>query len=208
MQHCYRFHDRSGTTFEFLMQNDAQAVAVRDRIAGIERIERLCEGTWQVERVVWCYAPTPMPPLDMILFCPLCGFQHIDAPDPKSGWTNPPHRSHLCGRCKASWRPADFPTYGVAEIKTCGFADTVRFTAPLVFHVSAPMNKATIPALESARQKTDGDFDWLVTALYAFAPDMASELKTRWYAKLNEQQAAPFAQFMAALCAKRDAPAR
>lgn len=80
-------------------------------------------------------------PIDMILYCPNCGMQHIDQPNRledivhwQSGtivdqlWTNPPHRSHLCrkedGGCGCVWRPADVPTNGVAELKTRGKADT------------------------------------------------------------------------------------
>jgi hypothetical protein len=74
-------------------------------------------------------------PIDMILHCPSCGKQHIDAPDahkrPAFGpgmdvwpWTNPPHRSHLCHGCGHIWRPADVPTNGVAAIQTQGKADS------------------------------------------------------------------------------------
>lgn len=79
-------------------------------------------------------------PIDMILHCPACGMQHIDAPmtdaqyterlhesswwecggDKPERWTNPPHRSHLCHGCGHIWRPADVPTNGVAAIKTRG----------------------------------------------------------------------------------------
>jgi len=41
-----------------------------------------------------------MAPIDMVLFCPNCHAQHIDAPDARTpDWTNPPHRSHLCHGC-------------------------------------------------------------------------------------------------------------
>jgi hypothetical protein len=60
--------------------------------------------------------------VDMILNCPACGLQHIDAPS--EGWDNPPHRSHACLGCGEIWRPADFPTNGVATIETRGKADT------------------------------------------------------------------------------------
>lgn len=82
-------------------------------------------------------------PIDMILYCPACGLQHIDAPEkPKnigrngfvvmhSSWDNPPHRSHLCHGCShlchgcgRIWRPADVPTNGVAEIQTKGKHDS------------------------------------------------------------------------------------
>jgi hypothetical protein len=61
-------------------------------------------------------------PIDMILFCPKCGVQHIDGPEGEHG-TNPPHRSHLCHYCKHVWRPADVPTNGVKEIRTKGERD-------------------------------------------------------------------------------------
>lgn len=72
-------------------------------------------------------------PIDMVLYCPNCGMQHVDAPERPSearpvlyadAWTNPPHRSHLCHSCGCIWRPADVTTNGVAELKTEGKADT------------------------------------------------------------------------------------
>lgn len=79
-------------------------------------------------------------PIDMVLFCPACGKQHIDAPKPRRAlplgdgygtevvieaeWTNPPHRSHLCHGCGHIWRPADVPTNGVEAVKTKGKADS------------------------------------------------------------------------------------
>jgi len=74
-------------------------------------------------------------PIDMVLHCPKCGKQHIDAPewvddphDIEQGqmrvWDNPPHRSHLCHGCGHVWRPADVPTNGVAAVKTRGKADS------------------------------------------------------------------------------------
>lgn len=72
-------------------------------------------------------------PIPMLLFCPRCGTQHIDAPSEhreiRGGelcidrWDNPPHRSHLCHGCGHVWRPADVPTTGVAEIQTKGKND-------------------------------------------------------------------------------------
>ena len=61
-------------------------------------------------------------PIPMILLCPLCCGQHIDAPT--EGWDNPPHRSHLCHFCGYVWRPADVETIGVAYIDTKGARDT------------------------------------------------------------------------------------
>lgn len=68
----------------------------------------------------------PLVPIGMLLWCPTCHAQHIDAPDPATGWTNPPHRSHLCHNCGTVWRPADVPTSGLAAIATRGEADTFR----------------------------------------------------------------------------------
>lgn len=52
--------------------------------------------------------------LNMILHCPKCGQQHVDAVEPN--WDNPPHKTHLCAHCKHLWRPANVPTYGVKEL--------------------------------------------------------------------------------------------
>jgi hypothetical protein len=74
-------------------------------------------------------------PIPMVLYCPKCHAQHIDAPewedDPHDiehgqmrTWTNPPHRSHLCHACSHIWRPADVPTVGVRATETRGKADS------------------------------------------------------------------------------------
>lgn len=60
----------------------------------------------------------------MLLYCPQCRHQHIDAPDPESGWENPPHKSHLCAHCGLVWRPCDLPTTGVSKIRTAGKNDS------------------------------------------------------------------------------------
>jgi len=65
-----------------------------------------------------------VPPIPMVLFCPVCQMQHIDAPKPEIGWEDPPHKSHECQGCKAVWRPCDLATTGVKEIQTRGKADT------------------------------------------------------------------------------------
>jgi hypothetical protein len=63
-----------------------------------------------------------LPPVDMILFCPNCGLQHVDMPTAE--WDNPPHRSHLCHGCTHVWRPSDTATNGVSEIQTQGRNDS------------------------------------------------------------------------------------
>lgn len=86
-------------------------------------------------------------PIDMVLHCPKCGMQHVDAPDDPfyggmsdaSGfhprWENPPHRSHLCHTCGHIWRPADVPTNGVWAVKTKGKADS-PLAAPQAEHTA------------------------------------------------------------------------
>jgi hypothetical protein len=71
-------------------------------------------------------------PINMVLPCPRCRRLHVDAPEPGTAWTNPPHKSHKCHNelCvdkngeRTIWRPADVPTNGVASIATRGDADT------------------------------------------------------------------------------------
>jgi hypothetical protein len=62
--------------------------------------------------------------IDMVLFCPACGEQHIDSPAPDRGWTNPPHRSHLCLSCGHIWRPAAIATQGVKALPESGKCDS------------------------------------------------------------------------------------
>lgn len=63
------------------------------------------------------------PPIAMLLFCPRCDLQHVDAAQPDKGWDNPPHRSHQCQACHYVWRPADVATTGVRALQTTGEAD-------------------------------------------------------------------------------------
>lgn len=68
-------------------------------------------------------------PLEVILVCPSCGKQHVDAPDPPeikapTRWNNPPHRSHLCYFCGCIWRAANVPTNGAEFVKSRGKVDT------------------------------------------------------------------------------------
>lgn len=85
-------------------------------------------------------------PIDMLLFCPKCGEQHVDAPDDLTlDWTNPPHKSHLCHECGHVWRPCDKPTNGAAEIKTSGAKDGSPIPGQLL----------TQKDLDEARSKSD-----------------------------------------------------
>lgn len=101
-------------------------------------------------------------PVAMVLHCPKCGMQHIDAQEPEEihtdqdgtvlrhegGWDNPPHRSHLCHGCGTIWRPADVSTTGVAAIETRGKADTWPVHADEVkasaAHVAADVGSARL----------------------------------------------------------------
>lgn len=69
-------------------------------------------------------------PVNMIIFCPACGAQHIDAPNLATGWTNPPHRSHLCHDCGNVWRHCDVLTNGVKSIISKGEKDAVPIVLP------------------------------------------------------------------------------
>lgn len=60
-------------------------------------------------------------PIRAALLCPECKAEHVDAPEPENGWTNPPHKKHLCHECGHLWTPYPFPTYGVASTETCAY---------------------------------------------------------------------------------------
>lgn len=72
----------------------------------------------------WREAPPVPDPIPMVLHCPNCGKQHVDAPEPETGWDNPPHKSHKCHSCGTIWRPAPVYTNGVAKLESRGEADT------------------------------------------------------------------------------------
>lgn len=95
--------------------------ASRAGLGGIDLVVH--EGVLREKRY-WQALAEAREPLPMLLFCPACGHQHIDAPEPERDWTNPPHRSHLCSRCGCIWRPADVATTGVERIRTQGKVDT------------------------------------------------------------------------------------
>lgn len=88
-------------------------VSVADYVALIRAVER------ELRRV----------PVPLLLYCPCCQQQHIDAPNPGRGWENPPHRSHECQNCGLIWRPSDQFTVGVAVLETRGGKD--ESAAPL-----------------------------------------------------------------------------
>jgi hypothetical protein len=121
-------------------------------------------------------------PLDMVLFCPKCGLQHVDAPTPD--WTNPPHRSHLCHECGCVWRPADVPTNGVALIQTCGVADTVFYNRAALSRPQ-PTPSATGEIVERLGRKIESNGAWMTSDLRAFYIELRDAF---------EQQAATIAE--------------
>lgn len=80
-----------------------------------------CRNEGMIEELMECKVPTL--PVDILLFCPHCGEQHVDQSQPEKDWTNPPHKSHECQFCGLVWRPADVPTNGVLKITTEGQRD-------------------------------------------------------------------------------------
>jgi hypothetical protein len=75
------------------------------------------------------HVPVRIGAIPMLLFCPNCGNQHVDKPEPHKGWHNPPHKSHLCHVCETVWRPCDHATVGVAAIETHGERDSWSLNA-------------------------------------------------------------------------------
>jgi len=61
-----------------------------------------------------------------VLYGPRCKEIHVDAPEPDTGWRNPPHKTHRCHYCELLFRPSDYPTMGIdpREVKTRGDAWT------------------------------------------------------------------------------------
>lgn len=92
---------------------------------------------------------TVVKPIPMMLHCPACGFQHVDAES--DGWKNPPHRSHLCSRCNCIWRPADVATVGVTAIVTRGLSDNWggNSTRP-AFKSDAPVEQLAVAIINDA----------------------------------------------------------
>jgi hypothetical protein len=74
-------------------------------------------------------------PIDMLLFCPRCGLQHVDAPDPETGWTNPPHATHTCKGCGLNWRPSNALTNGAGSLpaEEPKHAERMKASDPLLY---------------------------------------------------------------------------
>jgi hypothetical protein len=126
---------------------DPEAFGEREIAYRDEDIQKLPYGTKLYARPA---AALPAVSIDMVLHCPACGLQHIDAPEPgklisggssagrvRAGWSNPPHRSHLCHGCGHIWRPADVPTNGVQAVRTVGKADSPIVVPPAAGAIDA-----------------------------------------------------------------------
>lgn len=101
----------------------AQAVAADEQADGCD----LSAGLFGPKMSDWVKktAALLVQPIDMVLHCPECGLQHIDAASDtcvhdacphdtpcsrgacRDPWTNRPHKTHLCASCGHKWRPCD-----------------------------------------------------------------------------------------------------
>jgi len=77
---------------------------------GARAIAEFVSSIFESEPIV---PPSDGSPLKLALQCPVCRLDHVDAPSPEDGWTNPPHKIHLCAGCGHLWRPFPFPTEGI-----------------------------------------------------------------------------------------------
>lgn len=132
-------HSIEGARLEYL----ARLLAVQDGVRSAN--EAPADTSGYAGRAREILVALTMVPVPMLLWCPApgCGAQHIDAPEPETGWTNPAHRSHTCHACGAIWRPADFATTGVAAILTKGKADTFVLPYSIETHLDALQESAT-----------------------------------------------------------------
>jgi hypothetical protein len=147
--------------------------------------------------------------IDMVLHCPACGLQHIDAPEPENNWINPPHRSHLCHGCGHKWRPADVATNGVAETQTMGEDDrpppelwqrAVAMFCRSLMQVTAGDREVTSPRVteDDARRMAKIAFDAYSTwkpggdasAFSDWIRDVARSLETAEHARGAAREAA------------------
>jgi len=121
-------------------------------------------------------------PIDMVLHCPACGMQHVDAPDERTpGWVNEPHRSHLCHDCGHVWRPSDVPTNGVAAVKTKGKADSPVAQAPNAQQAEAqePVLFVSPEQLSAHKDIDEGEFGSYLPARKTAAGKFTQPLFTR-----------------------------
>lgn len=106
-------------------RHSAELQAMKDRPASFDRlVDTVSRQYNELVEFARC-ARSESAPIDMVLFCPKCAFQHVDRPQPEKGWTNPPHKSHECQSCGYIWRTADVPTNGVRSTATSSKSDSL-----------------------------------------------------------------------------------
>lgn len=119
----YRSHNIAGQDFDDVVEALDALEDLPDDKPGMT-LGPAGKAEWALRKLLERKPERPAP-IDMVLHCPACGMQHIDAPDDRSpDWKNEPHRSHLCHGCGHIWRPADVPTNGVYSVRTAGKADS------------------------------------------------------------------------------------
>lgn len=92
------------------LRNKKNVLVVRN-LQGELQFSRSCAG---VEVLFYRALERLAKPVPMILHCPLCKAQHIDAAT--ATWANPPHRTHECQHCGNLWRPSNTATTGVETL--------------------------------------------------------------------------------------------
>jgi hypothetical protein len=147
---------------------DWKRLPVRNREAIEQAIAALEQGDLNTpKQAVDGVAPSLAAPIPMLLFCPACGLQHIDATEPardgEKAWDKPPHRSHKCA-CGTVWRPADVPTVGVASIQTTGQADNWDRSAHTV--AAGAVRTVTIDEVEKNLLRKLLTFAWQVDIMW------------------------------------------
>lgn len=137
--------------FEYVVNQFACIEIEDDQTITQERDGNILGALERIDNAYKSLTATVAQPVDMLLFCPNCGEQHVDEAAPDicedcgieelfhsaesavnkcaafNPWLNPPHKSHRCKSCNWVWRPSDVPTNGVAAIKTKGANDQSAF---------------------------------------------------------------------------------
>ena len=129
----------ASTAFSHARELDALR-PLKHKLDALENSVRFFVADWCVKLIYERAATLPADestPIDMLLFCPRCVKQHVDAPEPESGWTNPPHATHTCKFCGLNWRPSNALTNGVATIVQQEVKHAERIAA------SFPANEST-----------------------------------------------------------------
>lgn len=129
------------------------------------KLKEQADGTQALNAYVFDFvAAIQAEPIDMVLHCPACGTQHIDAAI--ENWNNPPHRSHFCMQCACIWRPADVNTNGVAAVQTKGKHDsemvqvTEEDNSEDLLAAIGHINRARLANSDHQKEHTVGSAHW------------------------------------------------